>query len=147
MERSSFVQELLDEHIFIQYENEVYLYRKDLFQEMDLSSTYDNYGQIVGHEAAGDNQCTAFIYWNGSNFNTLLLSSDNPNFTVEEQLTEEQAAEVAAIIEQAEDNDNYVNQGGAMQTMVGYYIVEKDIAWVGSPQSYSVINTEWCGSN
>lgn len=68
----------------------VFAIDKDNFKEMPLAETYDRYGQLVGHESAGDyhpdNQyadfvegdtpvltmCEAYNYWNGHNWQSII---------------------------------------------------------------------------
>lgn len=104
-------------------ENEiVYVARPDMFEVCNYADTYGKYGQMIGHEDAGDHhpdnqyidfedgdeevltQCTAYTYFDGSNWASIVIACDSPDEAITHEVVTDET-EIATYVKAIEDKE------------------------------------------
>lgn len=116
----------------------IYVGKKEWFNEIPLTETYDRYGQLYDGED-NDYQVTAYTYWNGSNHQTLIIESADFDVHAIVIDDEDEIAEYSEIVRKIEDGAVYLEEAGTgfeAATVDGKRIVRS--YWQGDWELYRI---------
>lgn len=85
--------------------NGLYILNKDLYKEMKIKDVYNQYGNKDCPSELEDEVVTGYTYWDGSNFQTKLLRTDDDYYGDLEPADEDEEKEILEHLRKAEFED------------------------------------------